>query len=85
MPLEGWMLDAPPSFWVDVFHRLGAANGATFEIPRPSNKALKNLQGWLKRKTPKGLPSSCELNAKFRARLLFDRGGGGARLQVDYL
>jgi len=78
LPVEPWMLDAPASFWVDVFHRLSDA-------PRPSNRALANMAAWLPRQVAAARPSTCELNNFFRAAYFPDRdvlrvylvGGGG--------
>ena len=67
LPLEAWMVDAPPSFWVDVFHRLSAASDES--PPRPSNKALANLRDWLRRNRGATRATTCELNASFRAEL----------------
>ena len=81
LPLEAWMADAPPSFWVDAFHRLAAETPAR---PRPSNKALANFCDWLRRALPRRRPTTCELGAAFRAALEF-RGDEAPVLTVRYL
>ena len=65
LPVQGWMTDAPASFWVDVLRRLDAPH-------RPSNKALENLQSWLKRQRAARRSSTCELGAVMRAEYLPD-------------
>ena len=82
LPLEAWMADAPPSFWVDAFHRLAAAEAPA--RPRPSNKALANFCDWLRRALPRRRPTTCELGAAFRAALEF-HGDEAPVLTVRYL
>jgi tRNA(Ile)-lysidine synthetase-like protein len=60
LPVETWMTEAPSSFWVDVLRRLEAPH-------RPSNKALENLQSWLRRQRAARRASTCELGAVMRA------------------
>ena len=66
MPVENWMADAPASFWVDALRRLDAPH-------RPSNKALENLQSWLKRQRAARRSSTCELGAVMRAEYIPDQ------------
>jgi len=66
LPVQNWMIDAPASFWVDVLRRLDAPH-------RPSNKALENLQSWLKRQRLARRSSTCELGAVMRAEYLPDQ------------
>jgi tRNA(Ile)-lysidine synthetase-like protein len=66
LPVENWMADAPASFWVDVLRRLDAPH-------RPSNKALENLQSWLKRQRAARRSSTCELGAVMRAEYIPDQ------------
>ncbi|CAH0372161.1 unnamed protein product [Pelagomonas calceolata] len=65
LPVESWMCDAPSSFWVDVLRRLEAPH-------RPSNKALENLQSWLRRQRAARRSSTCELGAVMRAEYVPD-------------
>jgi len=66
LPVENWMMEAPASFWVDVLRRLDAPH-------RPSNKALENLQSWLKRQRAARRSSTCELGAVMRAEYIPDQ------------
>ncbi len=65
LPVENWMTQAPSSFWVDVLRRLDAPH-------RPSNKALENLQSWLRRQRLSRRSSTCELGAVMRAEYVPD-------------
>jgi tRNA(Ile)-lysidine synthetase-like protein len=66
LPVENWMMEAPASFWVDVLRRLDAPH-------RPSNKALENLQSWLRRQRAARRSSTCELGAVMRAEYIPDQ------------
>lgn len=63
LPIEDWIVDAPASVWVDVLRRLDVKH-------RPSNRALENLQSWLRRQLLMKRPSTCELGAVSRAEYL---------------